>query len=159
MRSGGSTRILKRVIAAVVVSGAAAVAGGCATAERGGPVESVSDCRHLTVAAAPAPASTEPSGTEPVTVLSTSPFRVFNAKLDTSQLLREAKLEDRPSDDPSLDPADPRIQRYFEAIKRRIEARWVYPEESLTLKQAGSGMARFRLARDGSLSDVEIRHS
>jgi protein TonB len=60
---------------------------------------------------------------------------------------------------PPLDPSDPRIQRYFAAIKERIQTIWKYPLEAVRLEQTGSGMARFKIARDGSVREVEIIQS
>jgi periplasmic protein TonB len=150
------SRRLERVIVAALVCG---VAGGCTTAPRGGVIEAVSDCRRLGTAPAPAPA-VERSRTEPVTERTSSSVRLLlNPRLDTSQLPREVETHAGTEEPPPLDPSDPRIQRYFAAIKGRIETIWTYPLEAAKLKQTGSGMARFRVARDGSVREVEIIES
>ena len=111
-------------------------------------------------ASAPPPAPAEASRTGAATERTFSYLRVLpNATLDTNLPPREVETQARAQDPPPLDEADPRIARYFAAIKRRVEAKWVYPEEAVRLKQSGSGMAKFSVRRDGSLREIEIVHS
>jgi protein TonB len=58
-----------------------------------------------------------------------------------------------------LNTADPRYAAYFGEIKRRIEERWVYPQEAARKGQSGEGALRFVLRKDGSVQTVEIVRS
>jgi periplasmic protein TonB len=55
-----------------------------------------------------------------------------------------------------LNTPDPRYADYFAELKRRIEDKWVYPEEAARKGQSGRGELRFVLRKDGSVRTVEI---
>jgi protein TonB len=55
-----------------------------------------------------------------------------------------------------LNTPDPRYADYFAELKRRIEDKWVYPQEAARKGQAGQGELRFVLRKDGSVRTVEI---
>ncbi len=58
-----------------------------------------------------------------------------------------------------LNTPDPRYAGYFAELKRRIEDKWVYPQEASRRGQSGQGEIRFILRKDGSVRTVEIVHS
>jgi periplasmic protein TonB len=58
-----------------------------------------------------------------------------------------------------LNTPDPRYAAYFAELKRRIEDKWVYPQEAARRKQSGQGDLRFILHKDGTVRTVEIVHS
>jgi protein TonB len=58
-----------------------------------------------------------------------------------------------------LNTPDPRYAAYFAELKRRIEEKWVYPQEAARRGQSGQGELRFVLRKDGSVRTVEIVHS
>jgi TonB family protein len=58
-----------------------------------------------------------------------------------------------------LNTPDPRYADYFAELKRRIEEKWVYPQEAARNGQSGQGELRFVLRKDGSVRTVEIVHS
>jgi protein TonB len=55
-----------------------------------------------------------------------------------------------------LNTPDPRYASYFAELKRRIEEKWVYPQEAARKGQSGQGHLRFVLRKDGSVRTVEI---
>jgi protein TonB len=55
-----------------------------------------------------------------------------------------------------LNTPDPRYAAYFAELKRRIEDKWVYPQEAVRNGQSGQGELRFILRKDGSVRTVEI---
>jgi len=55
-----------------------------------------------------------------------------------------------------LNTPDPRYAAYFAELKRRIEEKWVYPQEAARKGQSGQGELRFVLRKDGSVRTVEI---
>jgi TonB family protein len=58
-----------------------------------------------------------------------------------------------------LNTPDPRYAAYFAELKRRIEDKWVYPQEAARKGQSGQGDLRFVLHKNGSVRTVEIVHS
>lgn len=58
-----------------------------------------------------------------------------------------------------LNTPDPRYAAYFVELKRRIEDKWVYPQEAVRKGQSGQGELRFVLRKDGSVRTVEIVQS
>lgn len=58
-----------------------------------------------------------------------------------------------------LDTPDPRYAEYFLAIKRGIEANWVYPQEAARKGQSGQGLVGFVLRKDGMVQDLQILRS
>jgi protein TonB len=58
-----------------------------------------------------------------------------------------------------LNTPDPRYAEYFAELKRRIEDKWVYPQEAVRRGESGQGEVRFILRKDGSVRVVEIIHS
>jgi len=58
-----------------------------------------------------------------------------------------------------LNTPDPRYAEYFAELKRRIEDKWVYPQEAARRGESGQGEVRFILRKDGSVRVVEIIHS
>jgi len=58
-----------------------------------------------------------------------------------------------------LNTPDPRYAEYFQELKRRIEAHWVYPQEAVRRHQSGQGVVEFVLRKDGSLRLVEVMRS
>ncbi|HZS33882.1 MAG TPA: TonB family protein [Methylomirabilota bacterium] len=58
-----------------------------------------------------------------------------------------------------LNTPDPRYADYFAELKRRIEDKWVYPQEAARKGQSGQGELRFVVRKDGSVRTVEIVHS
>jgi TonB family protein len=58
-----------------------------------------------------------------------------------------------------LNTPDPRYASYFAELKRRIEEKWVYPQEAARQGQSGQGDLRFVLRKDGSVRTVEIINS
>jgi TonB family protein len=55
-----------------------------------------------------------------------------------------------------LNTPDPRYAEYFAELKRRIEDKWVYPDEAARNGQSGRGELRFVLRKDGTVRTVEI---
>src|SRR5205814_2925766 len=58
-----------------------------------------------------------------------------------------------------LDTADPRYADYFLELKKRIEAKWGYPEQALQHHQSGSGVLVFILRKDGSVRQIDVLRS
>jgi TonB family protein len=142
-----------RVTAGVVL--VALVAGGCASGPPQREIESMMDCRRLVAgpaASLPPSAVTKPGDSKP------TGHRLLTATLDRSQLPPEPEGREHPLD-PPLDPNDPRMQGYFQTVKQKIEAYWVYPREARRQSQAGSGTAVLTLTQDGRLRDVSVVRS
>jgi protein TonB len=55
-----------------------------------------------------------------------------------------------------LNTPDPRYAAYFAELKRRIEEKWVYPQDAARKGQSGQGDLRFVLRKDGTVRTVEI---
>jgi TonB family protein len=60
---------------------------------------------------------------------------------------------------PPLDTKDPRTRGYFDEIKRRIFAVWVYPEAAADQNQSGSGEVVFLVKQDGRIGKVDVVRS
>ena len=58
-----------------------------------------------------------------------------------------------------LNTTDPRYAAYFAELKRRIEEKWVYPQEAARNGQSGQGDLRFFVRKDGTVRTVEIVNS
>src|SRR2546422_5502528 len=58
-----------------------------------------------------------------------------------------------------LDTPDPRYADYFLELKKRIEAKWGYPEQALQRHQSGSGVLVFILRKDGSVREIDVLRS
>jgi protein TonB len=58
-----------------------------------------------------------------------------------------------------LNTPDPRYSDYFQEIKKRLEANWVYPSEAARRGQAGQLTAEIVVRRDGTVPRVELVHS
>jgi len=58
-----------------------------------------------------------------------------------------------------LDTKDPRYTDYFDKIRHRIRANWIYPREAGERGIGGQLLIEFVIAKDGHLSAVELRHS
>ena len=51
------------------------------------------------------------------------------------------------------------MQSYYDKVRQRIEAHWVYPREAIRQKQAGSGTIVFVVKHHGQLGDVNVVRS
>jgi len=58
-----------------------------------------------------------------------------------------------------LDTRDPRYADYFLQLKKRIVAKWGYPEQPLRGNQSGQGVIGFVLQKDGSVLTVGVLRS
>jgi periplasmic protein TonB len=58
-----------------------------------------------------------------------------------------------------LDTPDPKYQDYFNQIRERIKAKWIYPREAGDRGIGGQLLIEFHIAKDGKLSMVELRRS
>ncbi|MGH7319052.1 MAG: energy transducer TonB [Candidatus Rokuibacteriota bacterium] len=58
-----------------------------------------------------------------------------------------------------LNTPDPRYADYFLEIKKRIEARLVYPSEAAQKRQSGQLVLEFLVKKDGTLQLVELARS
>jgi protein TonB len=58
-----------------------------------------------------------------------------------------------------LNTPDPRYSDYFNEIKKRLEASWVYPSEAARRGQAGQLVAEIVVRRDGTVPRVDLVHS
>jgi len=58
-----------------------------------------------------------------------------------------------------LDTQDPKYQDYFNQIRERIKAKWIYPREAGERGIGGQLMIEFHISRDGRLALVELRRS
>ena len=64
-----------------------------------------------------------------------------------------------PSSPGTLPIHEQSVEGYQREVKRRIEEKWVYPQEAARRGQSGYGEARFIIRPDGTLKDVEIVRS
>jgi TonB family protein len=55
-----------------------------------------------------------------------------------------------------LDIEDPRIRPYFDEIKRRIFAVWVYPKKAADNHESGSGSIVFMVKQNGQSRNVDV---
>lgn len=58
-----------------------------------------------------------------------------------------------------LDTADPRYTDYFEKIRQRIKANWIYPREAGERGIGGQLVIDFAIAKSGDLEAIELRRS
>ena len=58
-----------------------------------------------------------------------------------------------------LDTQDPKYQDYFNQIRERIKAKWIYPREAGERGIGGQLLIEFHISRDGRLALVELRRS
>ncbi len=58
-----------------------------------------------------------------------------------------------------LDTADPRYTDYFEKVRQRIKANWIYPREAGDRGIGGQLVIDFAIAKSGSLEVIELRRS
>ena len=58
-----------------------------------------------------------------------------------------------------LDTKDPRYTDYFDKIRRRIRANWIYPREAGERGIGGQLLIEFVIAKDGHLAAIDLRHS
>ena len=58
-----------------------------------------------------------------------------------------------------LDTQDPKYADYFNQIRERIRAKWIYPREAGDRGIGGQLMIEFHISRDGRLALVELRRS
>jgi protein TonB len=58
-----------------------------------------------------------------------------------------------------LDTTEPRYQEYFDKIRARIKAKWVYPREAGERGIEGDLNIEFHIAKDGGLAFIELRRS
>jgi TonB family protein len=58
-----------------------------------------------------------------------------------------------------LDTQDPKYQDYFNQIRERIKAKWIYPREAGDRGIGGQLLIEFHISRDGRLALVELRRS
>jgi periplasmic protein TonB len=58
-----------------------------------------------------------------------------------------------------LDTPDPKYQDYFNQVRERIKAKWIYPHEAGERGIGGNLMIEFHIGKDGRLSHLELRRS
>ncbi len=58
-----------------------------------------------------------------------------------------------------LDTKDPKMQDYFERLRRAIKEKWSYPREAAEKNLGGQLVLEFGIAKDGQLRFVELRRS
>ncbi len=58
-----------------------------------------------------------------------------------------------------LDTPDPRYSDYFDKIRQRIKANWIYPREAGDRGVGGQLVIHFAIAKDGKLEAIELRRS
>jgi protein TonB len=58
-----------------------------------------------------------------------------------------------------LDTPEPKYQDYFNKIRERIKANWIYPRQAGDRGIEGELLIEFHIAKDGRLSYIELRHS
>jgi len=58
-----------------------------------------------------------------------------------------------------LDTPEPKYQDYFNKIRERIKAKWVYPRQAGDRGIEGELLIEFHIAKDGRVSFIELRHS
>jgi protein TonB len=59
----------------------------------------------------------------------------------------------------SLDTADPRYKDYFNKIRERIKANWIYPRQAGEHGIEGELLIEFHIAKDGRVVYLELRRS
>ena len=58
-----------------------------------------------------------------------------------------------------LDTPEPRYQDYFNKIRERIKAKWIYPREAGDRGIEGELLIEFHIAKDGRVAFIELRNS
>jgi protein TonB len=58
-----------------------------------------------------------------------------------------------------LDTPEPRFQDYFNKVRERIKANWVYPRQAGERGIEGELLIEFHIAKDGRLAYIDLRHS
>ena len=58
-----------------------------------------------------------------------------------------------------LDTPEPRYQDYFNKIRERIKAKWIYPREAGQRGIEGELLIEFHIAKDGRVAFIELRNS
>ena len=58
-----------------------------------------------------------------------------------------------------LDTPEPKYQDYFNKIRERIKANWIYPRQAGDRGIEGELLIEFHIAKDGRLAYIELRHS
>jgi TonB family protein len=58
-----------------------------------------------------------------------------------------------------LDTAEPKYQDYFNKVRERIKANWVYPRQAGERGIEGELLIEFHIAKDGRVAYLELRHS
>ncbi len=56
-----------------------------------------------------------------------------------------------------LDTPDPKYQDYFNKVRERIKAKWVYPRAAA--EREGEVLIEFHVAKDGRLEDIDLQRS
>lgn len=131
---------------------------GCVTAPERRETVAMPDCRPAVASPAQPghPRPTEPGEGRPAVLWSDGRrFQVLDPALDKSRIDGAASSDTSPP----LGNDDPRLQAYFEQIKRRIEAVWAYPQEAYQRGQSGSGAVEVAIRRDGQIGWVTIVQS
>jgi protein TonB len=58
-----------------------------------------------------------------------------------------------------LDTPEPKYQDYFNKVRERIKANWIYPRQAGERGIEGELLIEFHIAKDGRLQFIELRHS
>ena len=58
-----------------------------------------------------------------------------------------------------LDTPEPKYQDYFNKIRERIKANWIYPRQAGERGIEGELLIEFHIAKDGRVAFIELRHS
>ena len=81
-------------------------------------------------------------------------------KEDVKKELSLEKPQKQQADGPeeTVDLANPseKYRAYLRELRRRIESRWVYPEDSYARRETGAAVVRFSIQSDGALAATDI---
>jgi TonB family protein len=58
-----------------------------------------------------------------------------------------------------LDTPEPKYQDYFNKVRERIKAKWVYPRPAAERGIEGEVLIEFHIAKDGRLEDIALQRS
>jgi periplasmic protein TonB len=58
-----------------------------------------------------------------------------------------------------LDTPEPKYQDYFNKVRERIKANWIYPRQAGERGIEGELLIEFHIAKDGRVAFIELRHS
>ncbi len=58
-----------------------------------------------------------------------------------------------------LDTPEPKYRTYFDKVRERIKAKWVYPRQAGERNIESELVIEFHIAKDGRLEYIELRHS